>query len=295
MPNQNITTNSFKAWVLAARPKTLTGAASPVMVGLSMASTDGHIQFIPALLCFLFAFLMQIDANLINDYYDFKKGIDNAKRLGPKRACAEGWITVPVMRKGILLLTALSCLTGLPLVYYGGPTMILIGMVCVVFCFLYTTLMARKGLGDILVLVFFGLIPVCATYYIQIHAFSWVTFTLSLACGLAIDALLIVNNYRDRETDAESGKITLAVKLGEKGTERLYLWTGIAAVLLCQILWFDGHRAGAILPMIYLFPHILTWKYMVDIKKGVKLNRVLGQTARNMFFFGILLSVGLLI
>lgn len=290
-----IETNSIKAWLLAARPKTLTGAASPVLIGLAMASTDGHLKFIPALLCFLFAFLMQIDANLINDYYDFKKGIDNKKRLGPKRACAEGWITMPVMRKGILLITGLSCLTGLPLIYYGGASMILIGMVCVVFCFLYTTLMARKGLGDILVLVFFGIIPVCATYYIQIHQFSWVAFTLSIACGLAIDCLLIVNNYRDRETDAESGKMTLAVKLGERGTEQLYLWIGIAAVVLCQIMWFDGHRAGAILPMIYLFPHITTWQYMVKIKRGIQLNRVLSQTARNMFFFGILLAIGLVI
>lgn len=288
-------TNSLKAWTLAARPKTLAGAASPVLVGLSMASTDSHIQFVPALLCFVFAFLMQIDANLINDYYDFKNGIDNTQRVGPKRACAQGWITVPVMRKGILAITALACITGLPLVYYGGHAMILIGMVCVVFCFLYTTLMARKGLGDILVLIFFGIIPVCATYFIQVHTFSWVAFTLSLACGLAIDTLLVVNNYRDRETDAKCGKMTLAVKLGEKGTERLYLWIGIAAVVLCQILWFDGHRAGAILPMIYLFPHILTWKYMITIKRGTALNRVLGQTARNMLFFGILLSVGLLI
>lgn len=291
----SVKTNSLKAWALAARPKTLAGAASPVLVGLSMASTDSHIQFIPAFLCFVFAFLMQIDANLINDYYDFKNGIDNTQRVGPKRACAQGWITVPVMRKGILSITALACITGLPLVYYGGHAMILVGMVCVVFCFLYTTLMARKGLGDILVLIFFGIIPVCATYFIQVHAFSWVAFTLSLACGLAIDTLLVVNNYRDRETDAKCGKMTLAVRLGEKGTERLYLWIGIAAVVLCQILWFDGHRAGAILPMIYLFPHILTWKYMITIKRGTALNRVLGQTARNMLFFGILLSVGLLI
>lgn len=295
MTHPDIATNSWKAWIMAARPKTLSGAISPVMIGLAMASTDGHLQAIPATLCFLFAILMQIDANLINDYYDFKKGIDNARRLGPKRACAEGWITTSAIRKGILSVTALSCLTGLPLVYYGGPSMILIGMACVVFCFLYTTLMARKGLGDILVLVFFGIIPVCATYYIQIHTFSWIAFALSIACGLVIDCLLVINNYRDRQTDAESGKITIVLRIGEKATEKLYLWLGITAVLLCQLLWFDGHRAGAILPIIYLYPHYFTWKTMITLKSGVQLNRVLSQTARNMLAFGILLSIGLLI
>ena len=137
------------------------------MIGISAAWADGFFRPVPALLCFLFAFLMQIDANFINDYYDFRKGLDDEKRLGPKRACAEGWITLPAMRRGIICTTLLSCLTGLPLVWYGGWTMVLVGVCCVVFCFLYTTCMARLGLGDLLVLVFFGLVPVGATYYLQ--------------------------------------------------------------------------------------------------------------------------------
>ena len=122
----HISTNSPHAWMLAARPKTLTGAAVPVMIGVSAAWNDGFFRPVPALLCFLFAFLMQIDANFINDYYDFQKGLDDEKRLGPKRACAEGWITLPAMRRGIICTTLLSCLTGLPLVWYGGWTMVLV-------------------------------------------------------------------------------------------------------------------------------------------------------------------------
>lgn len=212
----HISTNSPHAWILAARPKTLTGAAVPVMIGISAAWADGFFRPVPALLCFLFAFFMQIDANFINDYYDFRKGLDDEKRLGPKRACAEGWITLPAMRRGIICTTLLSCLTGLPLVWYGGWTMVLIGVCCVVFCFLYTTCMARLGLGDLLVLVFFGLVPVGATYYLQSGTVVPEVWTLSLACGLVIDCLLVVNNYRDRDNDKAGGKITLVVRIGEK-------------------------------------------------------------------------------
>lgn len=114
--------NSFKAWVLASRPKTLSGAAVPVMIGTAMAIHDTlyDIRIVPAILCFLFAFLMQIDANFINDYFDFVKGTDDETRLGPKRACAQGWITKPAMRRGIALTTILSCIVGLPLIFYGG-------------------------------------------------------------------------------------------------------------------------------------------------------------------------------
>ena len=145
----------------------------------------------------------------INDYYDFRKGLDDEKRLGPKRACAEGWISLPAMRRGIICTTLLSCLTGLPLVWYGGWTMVLVGVCCVVFCFLYTTCMARLGLGDLLVLVFFGLVPVGATYYLQSGTVVPEVWALSLACGLVIDCLLVVNNYRDRYNDKVGGKITL--------------------------------------------------------------------------------------
>lgn len=293
--SETIHTNSPQAWLLAARPKTLTGAAVPVMIGVSAAFSDGYFQWVPAALCFLFAFLMQIDANLINDYFDFRKGLDDETRLGPKRACAEGWITLPAMRTGIAITTALSCLMGLPLILYGGWSMLLVGLCCVVFCFLYTTCMARLGMGDLLVLVFFGIVPVCATYYIQAATVTLTVALLSVACGLAIDALLVVNNYRDRDNDRTGGKITLVVRIGEKATERLYLWLGIAAVALCQTAWTAGAPAAALLPLLYLIPHIATWRHMVRLKHGRELNRVLGETARNIFIFGALVTIGFIL
>ena len=148
MNESNVTTNSLKAWFLAARPKTLPGAAVPVMIGIASAISQygDAVRVGAAVLCMLFALVMQIDANFVNDYFDFMKGTDDEKRLGPKRACAQGWITAVAMRRGLLYTTLLACVIGLPLVYYGGWEMILIGFACVVFCFLYTISFSYLGL-----------------------------------------------------------------------------------------------------------------------------------------------------
>lgn len=290
-----IKTNSLQAWVLAARPKTLSGAAVPVMIGLALAISDGHFRGMPALLCFLFAFLMQIDANFINDYYDCKRGLDNGERLGPKRACTEGWITMPAMRKGIAVTTVLSCLAGLPLVLYGGWPMVVIGVLCVVFCFLYTTCLASLGLGDVLVVAFFGVVPVFTTYYLQTQLIEPFALILGFACGLAVDTLLVVNNYRDREQDKANGKKTLAVIAGEKGTEFLYLEMGFCAAALCQTLWLVGKEEAALLVLPYFVLHFIAFRRMRRIRRGKALNEVLEATARNILLFGVLLSIGLII
>mgnify|MGYP002551952916 CR=1 FL=1 len=203
--------------MLAARPKTLTGAAVPVMLGCASAASAGSFDLLPAVLCLLFAFLMQIDANLINDLWDYLKGSDGKDRLGPERACAQGWISPRAMKRGIALITATACATGLCLLFYGGTELIVVGAVCVVFAFLYTAgpyPLAYHGWGDLLVLVFFGFVPVGCTSYVLSGGWTWQTGVVSAACGLAIDTLLTVNNYRDREQDARSGKRTLVVQLG---------------------------------------------------------------------------------
>jgi len=144
----------FRAWVLASRPKTLAAAAVPVLVGCALAYSDGCFRWPEALLCTLFAFLMQIDANLINDLFDYLKGSDRGDRLGPRRACAEGWIAPRAMKRGILCTTLVACVAGLGLLRYGGPELIAVGAVCVLFAFLYTAgpyPLAYHGWGDLLV------------------------------------------------------------------------------------------------------------------------------------------------
>ena len=303
----DVKVNSLNAWILAARPKTLTGASVPIMIGIAFAFTNvdwQHFQVLPTILCVLFAFIMQVDANFINDYFDCLKGNDDSEtRFGPRRACSEGWITLPAMRKGLIVTTLLACLVGLPLIYYGGWEMIIIGLLCVAFCFLYTTKLSYLGLGDLLVLVFFGIVPVCLTYYVilpkGVQTITWQVFTASVACGLIIDTLLVVNNYRDRDNDKQANKYTLIVRIGEKKAEQLYLWLGILGVLLMAIVFFFANNTMNILSIallfFYLLLHTRTWKEMKRIKYGKELNKVLGLTARNMFVYGLLTTIGILL
>lgn len=314
-----VKTNSIKAWHLAARPKTLTAAAVPVLLGIALAikqttrfcvstgfiyeNTEGEpywvkgINGIPALLCLLFAWVMQIDSNLVNDYFDFKHGNDDETRLGSKRACAEGWITPVAMRRGIIITTLLGCAIGLPLILFGGWEMVIVGICCVIFCFLYTTSFSYLGLGDLLVLAFFGIVPVCCTYYLvmpePMKGITPETFLASVACGLVVDTLLIVNNYRDHDNDQKAGKKTLIVHVGKRKGEQLYLWLGLlGACIMIGINIYEALMNGTqsfLLPFyaIYIALHWLTYRKMKSIGEGKELNKVLGLTARNIFIFGI--------
>lgn len=293
-----IQTNSLKAWILAIRPKTLTAASIPVMLGCALAYVYGHFQLIPATLCFLFAFLMQIDANFINDLYDFLKGTDREDRLGPERACAQGWITVRAMKAGIILTTLAAGVTGLCLLGYGGWKMIPVGVACIVFAFLYTAgpyPLAYHGWGDVLVLIFFGFVPVGCTFYVMAHGWNLSVTFASIACGLVIDTLLMVNNYRDREQDAVSGKRTLIVRLGARAGLILYFLLGLSACWCCFYFITIGKIYAALLPQVYLIPHILTTQRMARINRGKALNQILGETSRNMLIFGMLLTLGLVL
>ena len=298
----NIETDSAKAWLLAARPKTLSGAAVPVMIGVSLAYVDaaqyvdGAFSWVAAVLCLLFAFIMQVDANFINDFFDFTNGADDSEtRLGPRRACAQGWVKLDSMKRAIALTTCLACLVGLPLVWYGGLEMILIGLLCLMFCFLYTTHMSYLGLGDVLVLVFFGVVPVCISYYIQLHTCTWQVFIASVACGLVIDGLLIVNNFRDRDNDRAVGKNTLVVRIGDKASLALYFGVGVVACLMGLVFWLNGHVLAFVLPLLYLVLHVFTYLKIKRIHQGKALNHCLGETARNIFVYGLTVAAGLLL
>ena len=316
----HVKTNSVRAFLLAARPKTLSGAAVPVMIGVALAIHDmgwsafvspewgewWRVPCIPALLCLLFAMVMQIDANFVNDYFDCVNGKDDREtRLGPKRACTEGCITLPAMRWCLVATTVLACVIGLPLVCYGGWEMVLVGAACVLFCYLYTTFFAQHGLGDLLVLVFFGVVPVCLTYYVTMptgrQSITMQAFWLSLACGLAIDTLLVVNNYRDYEQDKQVGKRTLVVRIGRQRAERMYVMLGRMAVFMAWIPIVESHSSFIYWLLLfacfvpYMVLHDLTSTAMRRIGRGKELNQVLGMTARNMFVYGLSTAFTLLI
>lgn len=296
--------NSVKAWLLATRPKTLTGAFIPVVMASALAHHDGCLDWGVAWLCLLFAGGMQIAANLINDLYDYLKGTDREDRLGPERACAQGWITPGAMRRGVWVSIAIACCFGLGALAltwqrlpWHGVELVALGVSCVVFAFLYTKVFSYLGLGDVLVLVFFGFVPVCGTYYLMAFDLPASAWLLGAISGVVIDTLLLINNYRDREQDRISGKRTIVVLLGERWGSALYLTAGIAAaaMALC-LLWRLDIRCtlGALLlPCLYLPLHNLTWLHMRKIHHGRALNAILGETSRNMALFGVLLSIAL--
>lgn len=310
------------------RPKTLTGAAAPVLVGGSMAfaymvysharadwSAPAFLQCLPSALlpfglCLLFAMLMQIDANFINDYFDFKKGSDREDRLGPERACAQGWVTPHAMRVAISVATVLSCLVGLVIMGLDLQyELLLVGALCVLFCFLYTTKLSYLGWGDLLVFVFFGIVPVFFTCYVMTGGEWCVPVIIAgAAMGLATDTLLVVNNYRDRNQDAVSGKRTLIVRIMEKYKDSpntkeglqtcqdFYLWLGVFATLLAVVALFLYPLSSIRYPImvVYLILHFRTFRRFQSLD-GRDLNMVLGETARNIFLFGLLFAANVLI
>jgi len=290
---KQIKQHSLKAWFLACRPKTLSAALIPVVTASALAFYDGKFQYREALLCVAFAATMQVVANFINDLFDYLKGTDGEERLGPQRACAQGWIFPRAMRWGIAIALCIAGFFGLALLLTSpAPWLLLgIGAACVLFAFLYTTLLSYYAMGDLLVWVFFGPVPVAGTYFVQAGNVTQDVWWLSAACGLLIDTLLVVNNYRDRDTDRTAGKRTLIVVLGEKFGRYFYLFQGFAAYLCIALVALRSNLWLAILPMFYLLPHYLTWRKMVQINHGKSLNRILGFTSRNMLMMGALIAI----
>lgn len=301
----SIALNSAKAWLKAARPVTLTAALVPVLTASALAFHDGKFRLLPALLCVLFASLMQVASNFINDLFDFLKGTDGAERLGPLRACAQGWITPRAMRIGIGAVLASAALVGLLLVFSAvwsapdGKTatlwLLVLGAACMAFAFLYTTFLSYHGGGDVLVYLCFGFVPVYGTYYVQTLTLAPTLFWLAAAVGLVIDTLLIVNNYRDRDTDRLAGKHTLIARFGARFGSLFYLFHGVLAYGSVAVLACYGLKWALVLPLFYVGLHVLTWQRMTQIYEGKQLNRILALTSRNMLLFGILVLLALVL
>ena len=286
-------TNSLAAWLIAVRPYSLGNAVILILVGSALAWTDGSFHLLPAVLCLLFALLMQCTANLVNDLWDFLKGADQPDRLGPDRAFAKGFITRRAMTAGILVWALRH-----DMLAWGGWELVAVGAVCILFAYFYTAgpwPLAYHGLGDVAVILFFGLVPVGFTYYVLTGTWTWEVIVTALACGLVIDSMLMINNFRDREEDARCHKRTIVVALGARFGSWSYFALGAAAVVLCLTLLAGGRTWAALLPLVYLVGHTATWRKMVRIDHGDALNICLGETARNIMLFGALLTIGILL
>ena len=282
-----------KAWLEAARPRTLPASLSPVLLGCALAYRDGVFQWIPALLCVGVALLAQIASNFANDYFDFKKGADGADRLGPERAVAQGWITPKAMLIGTFVTLGFSCLMGCGLLFYGGWWLIGVGLAIALCVLAYSAgpfPLAYNGLGDVCVVLFYGVVPVCFTYYVQALSFSLLAFLLSLAVGFLSANILIVNNYRDYAQDRAAGKRTSIVLFGRRFGRVAYLVNGLIALLLVFPLLLAAPLWLTALFGLFFVLFVATWQEMRK-RDGRSLNATLGHTARNVFLFSLLVSL----
>ncbi|MDD2437827.1 MAG: 1,4-dihydroxy-2-naphthoate polyprenyltransferase [Massilibacteroides sp.] len=290
--------NSVAAWIDAARPRTLPASVSPVLIACALAWRDGVFSVVPALLCLMVALLAQIASNFANDYFDFKKGADTEERLGPERAVASGWISPKKMLVGTFIMLGLSCLFGCLLLFYAGWELIPVGIVIALCVLAYSAgpyPLAYNGWGDVCVLLFYGFIPVCFTYYIQAHTFTLLSFSLSIAIGLLSVNILIVNNYRDFEQDKKAKKRTTIVLFGRRFGRILFLLNGLIAVLLVlplvngiSALSWQGISLGVFFVLLYI-----VWREL-KLVKGKMLNKTLGKTGMLVFLFSLILSAILL-
>ncbi|MEO0795056.1 MAG: 1,4-dihydroxy-2-naphthoate polyprenyltransferase [Verrucomicrobiota bacterium] len=285
-------------WILAARPKTLPAAIAPVLVGTALAGHDHVFAWQPALICLAFAVLIQIGTNFANDYYDFLKGADTESRIGPTRAVASGLISAGAMRRATIVVLVLAFMVGLALVYWGGWQLIIVGVLSIICAVAYTGgpyPLGYNGLGDIFVFVFFGLIAVGFTYYVQAGSFSSVSWLLGAAVGALSTNLLVVNNYRDLETDRIAGKRTLVVRLGRNAAWWQYSLSIVFAFGVALFLALGDIGWGLFLPLT-MAPLGLTLPLLLKRSRGsADFQLVLTQTAKLLMFYSGLVSVGLVI
>ncbi|MBI1294675.1 1,4-dihydroxy-2-naphthoate polyprenyltransferase [bacterium] len=295
--NASAPISQTQAWILAARPKTLPAALTPVLVGTALALHDGVFALLPALAAALGALLLQIGSNFANDYFDFFKGADTPERLGPPRVTAMGLISPSTLRWGMVVVFGLAVLVGVYLLTVGGWPIVAIGVASILAALLYTGgpfPFGYYGLGDIFVFIFFGLVAVCGTYYVQALTLTWPVVVAAVPPGLLVTAILVVNNLRDIETDRRAGKRTLAVLLGKERTQMEYVLLLALAYALLLLLWFGfGFHWLVLLPWLTL-PLALRLTTQIRRETGRSLNKALAGTAQLGLLFSIALSIGLL-
>lgn len=273
----------IRPWIEAMRLRTLPVSIAGVITAAGFALADDCFRPLPALLCLLFAVLAQIASNFANEYYDYRDGLDRPGREGPRRGVTEGDITPRAMKLATYLVLALACAIGLSLIAWGGWWLLPVGIIIALGAIAYSAgpfPLSRRGLGEIAVLFFFGVIPVNLTYYIMAGQFTSNVLLGSIAIGLMGANVLLVNNYRDADEDEAVGKYTSVVLFGRRTAMIIYLINGIIAAALMY------PATPTLITLLYIAAHGMLWNFM-RTHRGAALNPILGMTAMLMFLYSV--------
>ena len=282
---------TLRAWIEAMRLRTLPVSAAGVLTAIALNRHHDNLQLIPALLCLVFALLAQIASNFANEYFDFRAGRDRPGREGPRRGVTEGDLTPRAMLAATLLTLAAACAVGLTVVTYAGWWLVAVGVAVAAGVFAYSAgpyPLSTHGLGEVAVILFFGLVPVTLTYYLSAHSCPAEVIRAAVAVGLMGANVLIVNNYRDVDDDRAVHKHTLAVRFGRPAMRLLYAANGLAAMALMLPTWLAIGPWYAAIPTAVAAASVAIACRMARLE-GARLTPLLGLTALLMFAHALLL------
>src|SRR5215212_7302193 len=284
---------------MAARPRTLPAAVAPVLVGTALAATGGTFRPLTFVAALVGALFIQVGTNLSNDYSDARRGADTEDRLGPVRVTAGGLVPPRQVLIATYVAFGVAVLAGVYLIATAGWELLLVGAASIIAGVLYTggpRPYGYEGLGELFVFLFFGIVAVAGSFFVQTEELVWVAFALAVPVGLLASAVLVVNNARDLETDRRAGKRTLAVRLGRERTRVLYAAMVYGAFLLAPITWaFGPLDPWMLLPFLALplaAPIVRTVRTRTD---GPSLNEALARTGQLELLFCVLLCAGILL
>ena len=284
-------------WLMALRVKTLTAAVVPIFVGTALVVASGHeIRWPLSIWALLSALFIQIGTNLVNDAVDFKRGADTKDRIGPQRISQSGLLSPKVVMAGAFVSFVIALLFGIPLVIHGGEIILIIGLSSLFFAYAYTGgpfPLAYKGLGDLFVILFFGIIAVCGVYYLHTLMFSWPAFVAGLQVGFLSTVLIAINNLRDIEQDRLVDKRTLAVRFGQGFARFEILFLILSSFTLLCFWALDGQWLAVILPFMSLPLCRSLLKGIYTEKPGPIYNQYLAKAALIHVLFGLQLALGL--
>ena len=289
---------AWRIWASASRPRTLPAAVAPVLVGSALAGHDD--AFVPAAagLCLAFALLVQVGTNFANDYFDFVQGADTAARVGPRRAVASGLVSPAAMRRAMAAVFLLAFTVGLGLIHWGGPWMLAVGVASILCGFAYTGgpwPLGYHGLGDVFVFIFFGLVAVTMTYFVQAGRISAHSVLAGAAIGLLASNILLVNNYRDADTDAAARKRTLVVRFGRQFARAQFTASLIGALAAPLVFLATGYRPWCLLPLLSApigWSHV---RRLASAATPAELVALLGDTGKLTALYAALFAAGVLL